>query len=102
MSWNAYTTASERLTPLKDFVTASEATREAYGKQFNLGQRTLLDLLDSENEYFTAQTAYVGGQYTQLFAAYRLLQNEGRLLESLGIPLPEEAIAPSSEEKGKK
>lgn len=97
MSWNAYTTASERLTPLKDFVTASEATREAYGKQFNLGQRTLLDLLDSENEYFTAQTAYVGGQYTQLFAAYRLLQNEGRLLESLGIPLPEEAIAPSSE-----
>lgn len=99
MSWNAYTTASERLTPLKDFVTSSEATREAYSKQFNLGQRTLLDLLDSENEYFTAQTSYVGGQYTQLFAAYRLLQNEGRLLESLGVPLPEEAIAPSSDKK---
>lgn len=97
MSWNAYTTASERLTPLKDFATASEATREAYSKQFNLGQRTLLDLLDSENEYYTSRTSYVTGQYTQLSAAYRLLQNEGRLLESLGVPLPEEAIAPSSE-----
>ncbi len=102
MSWNAYTTASERLTPLKEFVTASEATREAYSKQFGLGQRTLLDLLDSENEYYTARTSYVSGQYTQLFASYRLLQNEGRLLESLGIPLPEEAIAPSSEDKEKK
>lgn len=101
MSWNAYTTASERLVPLKDFATAAEATREAYSKQFNLGQRTLLDLLDSENEYYTARTSYVGGQYTQLFAAYRLLQNEGRLLESLGIPLPEEAIAPSSKDKEK-
>lgn len=101
MSWNAYATATERLTPLKDFVTASEATREAYSKQFNLGQRTLLDLLDSENEWFTAKTALAGGEYTQLFAAYRLLQNEGRLLESLGIPLPEEAIAPSSKEKDK-
>jgi len=99
MSWNAYTTANERLTPLKEFATASEATREAYGKQFNLGQRTLLDLLDSENEYYTARTSYVTGQYTQLFAAYRLLQNEGRLLESFGIPLPVEAIAPSSEKK---
>jgi adhesin transport system outer membrane protein len=99
MSWNAYTTASERLTPLKEFATASEATREAYGKQFNLGQRTLLDLLDSENEYYTARTSYVTGQYTQLFASYRLLQNEGRLLESLGVPLPEEAIAPSNEKK---
>lgn len=99
MSWNAYTTASERLAPLNEFATASEATREAYRKQFNLGQRTLLDLLDSENEYYTANTSYVTGQYTQLFASYRLLQNEGRLLESLGVPLPEEAIAPSSEKK---
>jgi adhesin transport system outer membrane protein len=56
----------------------------------------LLDLLDSENEYYTARTSYVTGEYTQLSAAYRLLQNEGRLLESLGVPLPEEAIAPSS------
>lgn len=99
LSWNAYTTAGERLSHLKDFATASEATREAYSKQFNLGQRTLLDLLDSENEYYTAHTSYVTGQYTQLFASYRLLQSEGRLLESLGVPLPEEAIAPASEKK---
>jgi adhesin transport system outer membrane protein len=97
MSWNAYTSARARLAHLKDFMTSSESTREAYGKQFNLGQRTLLDLLDSENEYFTASSSYVTGQYTQLFAAFRLLQNEGRLLEALGVPLPEEAMSPSDE-----
>jgi adhesin transport system outer membrane protein len=29
-----------------------ENAREAYRKQFEIGQRTLLDLLDTENEYF--------------------------------------------------
>lgn len=99
LSWNAYETATARLDPLKDFVDASASTREAYGKQFNLGQRTLLDLLDSENEYFTASTSYLNGQYTQMFAEFRLLQNEGKLLESLGIQLPEELIAPEEKEK---
>lgn len=91
LSWNAYVSAHERLDPLKQHAASMDATREAYGKQFNIGQRTLLDLLDAENEYFTASSNYVTGQYVELFGKYRVLASSGKLLESLQVALPPEA-----------
>ena len=45
-----------------------EKAREAYRKQFDIGQRTLLDLLDTENEYFRpdAITPLRNGIFTPL------------------------------------
>ena len=40
-----------------------ENAREAYRKQFDIGQRTLLDLLDTENEYFQARRALANVEY---------------------------------------
>jgi hypothetical protein len=37
-----------------------------------LGQRTLLILLDSENEVFVPSEALVNAEYVQLFAMYRI------------------------------
>lgn len=99
LSWNAYTTALERLTPLKQHAEAMDATREAYTKQFNIGQRTLLDLLDAENEHFTARSNYVTGQYIELFGKYRVLASTGKLLESLQVAPPAEAVVASAEKK---
>lgn len=95
LSWNAYVTARERMEPLKQHMDAMEATREAYTKQFNIGQRTLLDLLDSENEYFTARSNYVTGQYIEQFAKYRVLASSGKLLESVQVAPPAEAMVSS-------
>ena len=36
---------------------SQDKTRRAYRDQFDIGQRTLLDLLDSQNEYFDTQRA---------------------------------------------
>lgn len=91
LSWNALQTAIDRLPKLKEHADASERTRDAYAKQFNIGQRTLLDLLDSENELYTARNDYVDAQYVELFAHYRLLADIGRLIESLGVTPREEA-----------
>lgn len=96
LSWNAYTTAQERLNPLKQHAEAMDATREAYTKQFNIGQRTLLDLLDAENEYFTARSNYITGQYIVLFGKYRVLGSSGKLLEGLQVAPPAEAMAVAS------
>jgi adhesin transport system outer membrane protein len=96
LSWNAYTTAQERLNPLKQHSEAMDATREAYTKQFNIGQRTLLDLLDAENEYFTAHSNYITGQYIAMFGKYRVLASTGKLLESLQVAPPAEAMAGAS------
>jgi adhesin transport system outer membrane protein len=98
LSWNAFTTARERLVPIKQHMDSSEQTRDDYRKQFNIGQRTLLDLLDSENELFTARSDYVNAQYTELFGKYRVLADMGKLNESLNVKLPEEATVASTAE----
>lgn len=91
LSWNALQTAIDRLPKLKEQADATERTRDAYYKQFNIGQRTLLDVLDSENELYTAKSNYVDAQYIELFAHYRLAADMGKLLESLGVAPRDEA-----------
>ena len=59
--------------------------RVAYRDQFNIGKRTLLDLLDTENEYFQAQRAYTNAFYDLKIADARALAGMGRLLQSIGV-----------------
>lgn len=91
LSWNSLLTSEDRLPKLKAHADATEQTRDAYAKQFNIGQRTLLDLLDSENELYTARSDYIDGQFVQMFARYRLLADMGKLVEALGVAPREEA-----------
>jgi adhesin transport system outer membrane protein len=70
---------------------AAERTRDAYVKQFNIGQRTLLDLLDSENEVFRARQNYVESKYNEVLGAYRILNHTGLLIEHLGVAMPKTA-----------
>jgi outer membrane protein, adhesin transport system len=92
LSWNAMDSSQERLPSLKEYAEFSAATRDAYNKQFSIGQRTLLDMLDAENESYTAATNYVNGKYLSVFARYRLLADLGQLLNSLGVSQPQETI----------
>ncbi|MGI4937599.1 MAG: TolC family outer membrane protein, partial [Janthinobacterium lividum] len=94
LSWNALSSVRRRLPELREHASASALTRDAYIKQFSIGQRTLLDMLDSENESFTAATNYVSGQYLEQYAQYRVLSDMGRLLPALGVtPRPEASMA---------
>jgi adhesin transport system outer membrane protein len=89
LSWNDYQTAQVRLQLLRQHADSANATRAAYLKQFNIGQRTLLDLLDTENERFVAETNYIDGKYRVIYANYRIVASEGRLLSTLGVTPPE-------------
>jgi adhesin transport system outer membrane protein len=91
LSWNAFETANSQLEFLKIHVDASKQALLAYRKQFNIGKRTLLDVLDQENEVFQARINYVNGLTEVDFSAYRILAGTGRLLWALGVPLPEAA-----------
>lgn len=57
---------------------------QAYREQFDIGRRSLLDVLDSENEAFQAERAYAHGQYDLTLANARTLQSMGALLNTLG------------------
>ena len=61
-----------------------ENAREAYRKQFDIGQRTLLDLLDTENEYFQAKRAFTNTDYDFQTAYARLYSFQGELLNKIG------------------
>ena len=95
-SWNALETVTNQMEYFKLHVTSSESSRDAYRLQFSLGQRTLLDLLDSENEVFVARQALVNAQYDQLSAMYRILNSMGSLLHGLNVALPESAVSVTS------
>lgn len=64
---------------------STEKAREAYRQQFDIGQRTLLDLLDSQNEYFEATRAYINARYNQATAQARTLAGMGQLVSALGV-----------------
>lgn len=91
LSWNAYETANSQLEYFRIHVNASKKALQAYRKQFDIGKRTLLDLLDQENEVFQAQINYINGQTEADFSAYRILAGTGRLLWALAVPLPDAA-----------
>ena len=61
-----------------------ENAREAYRKQFDIGQRTLLDLLDTENEYFQAKRALANTQFDIQTAYARTYAGQGELLNKIG------------------
>lgn len=61
-----------------------ENAREAYRKQFDIGQRTLLDLLDTENEYFQAKRSLANTEYDLQTAYARTYAGQGELLNRIG------------------
>jgi len=93
LSWNAMNTVNSQIEFFRKHAESSENSRDAYQQQFNLGQRTLLDLLDSENEVFTSRQALVNAEYDQLVAMYRVLNSMGRLTQDLDVTLPEASVA---------
>jgi len=62
-----------------------EKTRDAYRDQFNIGQRSLLDLLDTENELLAARRANVNADTDLTLAYLRTYAGMGTLLEQLGL-----------------
>src|SRR5574343_400343 len=73
-----------------------EKTRDAYRDQFNVGQRSLLDLLDTENELLNARRSAVNADTDLTLAYMRTYAGMGVLLEQLGlrrldVPTPEQS-----------
>jgi adhesin transport system outer membrane protein len=89
LSWAAYDVTQKQLVYLQEHVVASEKTRDAYAKQFNLGKRSLLDLLDSENELYEAKREKAKTWYDHQLSQHRLLVGVNKLKTHLGIVLPE-------------
>ncbi len=85
IAYNDTRRLDEQLASLKQHRDAIDGVRKAYAEQFQIGQRTLLDVLDAENEYFQASRSLVNAEHDLTLAHGRLLAATGDLLPALDI-----------------
>jgi adhesin transport system outer membrane protein len=90
-TWANMVAAGEKAEQFRAQAEANAMVVQAYKDQFNLDRRTLLDVLDSQNEWFVSRSNAINNGYLEMFAVYRLLALQGDLLPTLGVSYPKEA-----------
>lgn len=97
VAWNALINARERLTQLEAIVKANANIRDSFKKEFDVGRRDLLDLLNAENDYFQAKGNLVSNQFVEMLGVYRILSSTGLLLAALDVEQSRESFVSDSE-----
>lgn len=83
LSWSAKTYLTEQLVHLKRYDETSAKTLELYQKEYDLGRRTLLDLLVAQNDYVAAQSQIVVAENNLLFSYYRIYDAMGSMVKEV-------------------
>ena len=65
----------------------------SYREQFNVGRRSLLDVLDAQNTRYNVQSQSESARLSRLYAQYRVLAASNRLIEALGVTMPSAAYS---------
>jgi len=83
LSWAANTKLQEQLIHLKDYKKYSFKTLTLYTKEYDLGRRSLLDLLSAQNDFIRSKAQIITTEYSLLFAKYRILDAMGMLVDTV-------------------
>lgn len=92
----AYSRRTEQmnlLSFLEPQLTANRDVVQAYRDQFTVGRRSLLDLLNAQNTYYSVQVLGETARSAISFAEYRIVSADGRLLATLNQTPPSESDA---------
>jgi adhesin transport system outer membrane protein len=90
-AWAARVITSDRIAKLQLQTEAARKVIDAYSKEYDLGQRSLIDLLNAENTSFNAQVSLISARSVAIFADYQLLAAMGKLLDYIRAPHPVDA-----------
>ena len=90
-AWNARTITATRIAALSRQLDADRKTIAAFQKEYELGQRSLIDLLNAQNQYFNASVSLTSARGVVVFADYQLLAAMGTLIQYLKAPPPVDA-----------
>lgn len=83
LSWAAKNYLTEQVVHLKRYEATSAKTLELYQKEYDLGRRTLLDLLVAQNDHVSAQSQIVVAENNLLFSYYRILDAMGSMVQNV-------------------
>ena len=82
-SWSSQKKLQEQMVHLKEYHDFSAKTLALYIKEYALGQRSLLDLLASQNDLIKSKEQIINTNYSILYAKYRLLDAMSSLVTSI-------------------
>jgi len=88
LSWDRKRLQAARLADLNRQLNTQNEVVRFYTEQFEIGQRSLLDVLDSQNSIVAAQIAVATGEAAVQFADYRILASVNKLLRTLDVKPP--------------
>lgn len=100
IAWSNLNNVKSNLVSLKNHRQASERALKAYREQFKIGRRSLLDVLDAENESFQSSRNLINGRYNVLKHRAQVLHGMGQLLTELDLsPAVADADLPEQGER---
>jgi adhesin transport system outer membrane protein len=83
LAWAANKKLNEQLKYLIEYKDFSFKTLKLYTKEYDLGRRSLLDLLSAQNDFIRAKEQIITTEYSLLFAKYRILDAMGILVSTI-------------------
>ena len=88
-AWDAREAAAERVAQRQVSVAANEVAVRGITRQQSVGARTLIEVLNAQQELFAARVALVSARHDLVLETLRLLQAGGGLTaEALALPAP--------------
>jgi adhesin transport system outer membrane protein len=91
-AWSRLQNQAALVTELETQARISDDLLLSYREQFNVGRRSLLDVLDAQNTRNNVQAQAETARLARLYAQYRVLASENRLIECLGVQRPAAAV----------
>lgn len=93
ISWDRRMKQSELVGILARQSGLSDQVVSSYFEQFDVGKRSLLDVLDAQNTRYNTKVLLETARSSQQFAEYRVLAATGQLVAALGLKAPNQADA---------
>lgn len=84
-AWNALETQKDVGTTLQKQSEVSDDLLLSYRSQFNVGRRSLLDVLDAQNTRFNTQVRRETSRFSEIFARYQVLAATNKFLKALNV-----------------
>lgn len=91
-SYASVTSEAERIKALSEQLVANRNVVNGYREEYDIGQRSLLDLLNAENALFNSEIALISARAIYTFSTYQLRATSGDLLAYLDVTPVHEAM----------
>ncbi|MDO9304730.1 MAG: TolC family outer membrane protein [Sulfuricurvum sp.] len=79
-SWNAHEMIEKQLVDLLEYRKYAEVTLDLYKDEFDMGRRSMLDILAAQNDLIGSRQQIINAQYDALYARYRILDAMGLMV----------------------